>query len=69
LLLKIASERGWKDAQPLRALAALPEDLGWIPSTHMEAHRVSNYRDLCHPLLSLIDSAYLWCIDIHAGKT
>ncbi|CAO2595796.1 hypothetical protein LEMLEM_LOCUS8322, partial [Lemmus lemmus] len=25
-------------AQRLRALAALPEDLGSIPSTHMEAH-------------------------------
>jgi hypothetical protein len=25
-------------AQPLRALAALPEDLGSVPSTHMVTH-------------------------------
>jgi len=25
-------------AQWLRALVALPEDLGWVPNTHMVAH-------------------------------
>jgi hypothetical protein len=32
-------------AQQLRALTALPEDPGSIPSTHMKAH---NYSKICH---------------------
>jgi hypothetical protein len=29
---------GWREAKRLRALAALPEDPGLIPSTHMATH-------------------------------
>jgi hypothetical protein len=36
LIILIISGAG-EMAQWLRALAALPEDLGWIPSTHMVA--------------------------------
>jgi hypothetical protein len=31
---------GWKEGSAVRALAALPEDPGSIPSTYMAAHRV-----------------------------
>lgn len=34
----IIEEAGEMMAQPLRALATLPEDLGSIPSTHITAH-------------------------------
>ena len=44
-------------AQQLRALAALPEDLGLIPSAHMAAVGVSKA------------PAYICCTDIHASKT
>ena len=38
ILLKIKLIRGGELAQWLRGLAALPENLGSIPSTHMAAH-------------------------------
>jgi hypothetical protein len=40
-------------AQCLRALAALPEDLGSIPSTHMAAHN-------CLQLQSWESNAFFW---------
>jgi hypothetical protein len=39
-------------AQWLRALAALAEDLGSIPSNHMVAHNHFQFQGTCHPLLS-----------------
>jgi hypothetical protein len=30
--------RGWRDGLAVKSLAALPENLGSVPSTHMAAH-------------------------------
>jgi len=47
-------------AQQLRALAALPEDLGSIPNNHIAAHNCLQlqFQGIQHPHT-----------DIHAGKT
>jgi hypothetical protein len=38
VFIKVLKGGGWRDGQWLRALAALPEDPGSIPSTNMVAH-------------------------------
>lgn len=54
-------------AQWLRALVALAEDLGLIPSTDMTAQNSnSSPRGIGHPLLTSTDTAYTQ--DIYAGK-
>jgi hypothetical protein len=58
-------------AQQLRELAALPEDWGLIPSTHMAAHKsleLQLQRIRC-PLLASMDTICTWYTDTHAGKT
>jgi hypothetical protein len=47
-------------AQRLRALAALPEDLGYISSTHIAAHTT-----LCNSSPRGIQHSYT---DMHAGR-
>lgn len=44
-------------AQPLRELAALPENAGWIPSTHVEAHdNVYLQTQEIHPPLDILST-------------
>ena len=57
----------WEDAQPLRALTALPEDLGSVPSTRMVAHNQFQWTQL--PLLTSKDTRRASGTDTHAGKT
>ena len=47
--IKISQGGGWRDGPWLRALAALPEDEGSIPSTHMAAIQdlTPSYRHTC----------------------
>ncbi|KAM7323429.1 hypothetical protein ACRRTK_017535 [Alexandromys fortis] len=51
--------------QLFRALAALPEDLGLTPSTHMAAHNRLHLQlqRSQHPLLPL-DQACIPCVDV-----
>jgi hypothetical protein len=53
--------------QRLRALAALAEDPGLIPSTHMVAHNHFKlyFQGIWHPLLA---TPGIPCIDTHAGQ-
>ena len=53
--------------QPLRALTALPEDLGSVPSTHMVAHNQFQWTQL--PLLASKDTRHASGTDTHASKT
>lgn len=57
--------------QKLRALAALPEDLGLIPGTHRVAHNYLYLQSqvIQQPILASESTAHTWCIDIYAGKT
>ena len=54
-------ENQLQEAQWLKALHALPKDLGLVPSTHMAAHN-----NPC-PLLACVD--YTWHTDTQADKT
>jgi hypothetical protein len=56
-------------AQMLRALAAVPEDLGSIPNTHDSSQPVIPVQGICCLLLASISTAHTLCIDIHADKT
>lgn len=61
LCQKVRSKGPKKMAQQLQALAALPEGIGLIPSTHMSDHN--------HLYSSPMKSNYFWCADIRADKT
>lgn len=52
----------------LRVLSALPEDLAWVPSTHMAAVNWLYLQFQGILLASKGHQAQKWCIDIHAGK-
>ena len=60
-------------AQQLRALAALPEDQGSIPSTHMGGSQscvsLVPGESSAFPLVPSSGTACMWHIDVHAGKT
>jgi hypothetical protein len=59
-------------SQWLRALFTLPNDLGLVPSNHMEAH---NHQQLKSQELSIPSSGqlkhqeHMWYTDIHSDKT
>ena len=58
-------------AQQLRALAALPEDMGSVPRTHIVAHKwlKIQVQGIQHSLLAFMGTRYTARIDMHAGKT
>ena len=59
-----ADERGAGEMAPrFRALAALPEDPGSIPSTCMETHNclILEFRSVQHPLLASAGMGHTWC--------
>jgi hypothetical protein len=57
-------------AKWLRALAALPEDLGSVSSSYIavHSHLYLQFQEIQHPLLACIATANKWCIDLHAHK-
>ena len=74
MLLKINILGDGKMAQWLRALAALPENLGSIPSIHVAAHKylkLSSKAADNHfwPLQATpVYQAHTWYTDIHTGN-
>lgn len=56
-------------AQWLRTLIVLPEYQGLISSPYVTATIYnSSSRGIFCPLLAYLGTAYIWCVDIHAGK-
>lgn len=56
-------------AQPLRALAALPENLGWIPRDPSQLCNLILLWETRRPLLASTGIAHIWYIVVHAGQT
>lgn len=60
-------DRAGEIAQPLRSLAALPEDQGWTPNIHMvDYNSLFQEQGIWRLLLA---SWHMWHKNINTGKT